>query len=133
MKRILAIILVILTVLPLVACSSSLANEPTAEETKTEVKTEEKKTEEKAETGPITLPQGFSVGYSRQDITPISWPTLSYNGDYAKSAHDPLQITCVALCDGEQIALICTIDMRNIGAALIQKTKELLTKNLEKK
>ena len=133
MKRILAIVLVILTVLPLVACSSSLANEPTAEETKTEVKTEEKKTEEEKQTGPITLPQGFSVGYSRQDITPISWPTLSYNGDYAKSAHDPLQITCVALCDGEQIALICTIDMRNIGVSLIEKTKELLTKNLAKK
>ena len=43
MKRILAALLALLTVLSLVACSSSLATEPTAEETKTEVKTEEKK------------------------------------------------------------------------------------------
>ena len=132
MKRILALLLALMTVLSLVSCSSGLATETaTAEETKTAAG--EKKTEEGKETGPITLPQGFSVGYSRKDITPTHWPTLSYNGDYAKSAHDPLQITCVALCDGEKVALICTVDMRNIGVSLIEKTKEMLTKNLAKK
>lgn len=133
MKRIIAAILALLMVLPFAACSSSLASEEaTAEETKTETKTEEKKTEETEESGPITIPEGFTVGYARRDITPIQWPTLSYSGDYAKSAHDPLQITCVALSDGEKVALICTVDMRNMGAALIEKTKEILTKNLKK-
>ncbi len=132
MKRILALLLALVTIFSLASCSSGLATEPSTQAETKETAEKDQKTEEK-ETGPITLPEGFSVGYSRQDITPISWPTLSYSGDYAKSAHDPLQITCVALSDGEKIALICTVDMRNIGAALIQKTKEYLTKDLAKK
>ncbi|MBE6712147.1 MAG: hypothetical protein E7580_01360 [Ruminococcaceae bacterium] len=136
MKRIFAGLLALMTLLSLVSCASpsleSAQPQATAEAktvAEAEKKTEKKEDEVKA--GPITLPEGFSVGYARRDITPISWPTLSYNGDYAKSAHDPLQITCVAISDGEKAALIVTVDMRNIGAALIQRTKELLTKNLK--
>ena len=71
MKRLLAFLLAAVTLLSLVSCSSGIsADEPTAEETKTEVKTEKKTEKEEIvlETGPITLPQGFSVGYARVDI-----------------------------------------------------------------
>ncbi len=139
MKRLIALTLALVTLVSMVACSSSLATEePTADETATEVKTEEKTTRTNSdedlikETGPITLPQGFSVGYARVDITPTSWPTLFYNGEYAKSAHDPLQFTCVALSDGKNVALICSIDMRGMSTELTEKTKDLLVKNIEK-
>ena len=137
MRRLLALLLAAVTLLSLASCSSGLATEePTAEEeTKTEVKTEEKKTEAEEivlETGPITLPQGFSVGYARVDITPTSWPTLFYNGEYAKNAHDPLQFTCVALSDGKNVALICSIDMRGMNTELTKKSKDLLVKGIEK-
>ncbi len=135
MKRLIALALALITLFSMVACSSSLnTEEPTAEETKTQkdTKTEGKKDEYVIkETGPITLPEGFSVGYSRIDITPITWPTLFYNGEYAKSAHDPLQFTVVALSDGKNVALICSVDMRGMNAELTKKTKELLVKNID--
>ena len=137
MKKLLALLLAAVTLLSLVSCSSGLAtDEPTAEETETraEAKTEQKSKEEEIvlETGPITLPEGFSVGYARVDITPTSWPTLFYNGAYAKNAHDPLQFTCVALSDGKNVALICSIDMRGMNTELTEKTKDLLVKGIEK-
>ena len=84
MKRIFALTLAFLMLLPLCACASQSLNADIATEEKKTA--EENKTEQ--ETGPIVYPEGFSVGYSRIDITPTSWPTLFYNGEYADSAHD---------------------------------------------
>ncbi len=137
MKRLIALALALVTIFSLVSCSSSLATEAqtTVEETKTQAATKPAGNDIDpviTETGPITLPEGFSVGYSRIDITPTSWPTLFYNGEYANSAHDPLQFTVVALSDGKTVALICSVDMRGMSTALHEKTKELLVKTVEK-
>ncbi len=139
MKRLIALTLTLVALLSTVACSSGLATEePTAEETVTAAKTEETKPQKNSDAylikgdGPITLPQGFSVGYARADITPTSWPTLFYNGEYAKNAHDPLQFTCVALSDGTNVALICSVDMRGMSTQLHEKTKDILIKSIEK-
>ena len=68
MKRIFALLLAALMILPLCACSSSLpaeeagtAENATAEEKKTEAKKEEKKE--------ITYPDTFAVGYAIGDIS----------------------------------------------------------------
>ena len=80
---------------------------------------------------PITLPQGFSVGYARRDITPISWPVvLTETTDLAESAHDPMQITCTALSDGKNVALLCTVDLINMELDLNEISKKLLTDGL---
>lgn len=121
MKRIFTLILALLMILPLASCAASLATEETKEEpTKTEEKTSSEETkgktgeEEPLPTGEIVYPEGFSVGYNRQDISPTEFPIVSYAqfDRTAKSVHDPIQLTVVALCDGENAALVCTVDMR---------------------
>lgn len=122
MKRLLFVCLLIAMLLPLCACASSLAVEETSEETKTEAKTKEeakneaKETEEPLPTGEIIYPEGFSVGYNRQDISPTEFPIVSYAqfDKTATSIHDPIQLTCTAICDGENAALICSVDMRGV-------------------
>ena len=71
MKRILSLVLAVLMLLSLCACtSSSLASEETAGATKeTQAETKEAK-----ETGPIVYPEGFSAGFGRTDITPEIFP-----------------------------------------------------------
>ncbi len=120
MKRLLCALLFVAIVLSLCACASSIAAEETQAETKTEEatqkpkQTEEKETEEPLPTGEIVYPKGFSVGYNRQDISPTEFPIVSYAqfDRTAKSVHDPIQLTVTALCDGENAALICSVDMR---------------------
>ncbi len=120
MKRLLCALLLVAMLLPLCACASSIATgEPDATQTKEAAKTEEKKeteTEEPLPTGDIVYPRGFSVGYSRQDISPTEFPIVSYAqfDKTATSVHDPIQLTCTAICDGENAALICSVDMRGV-------------------
>jgi len=104
MKKIIAFVCLLAMILPLCACSSSLA-----EETKTQPAAEETKTEEqKKETGEIVYPDDFAVGFSRVDITPAV-PIPIYNTT-AVSVHDPLWLTCTALWDGKTAALIYSVD-----------------------
>ena len=121
MKRIISILLALITLLSLCACSSGLATDKTAE-SKTETREEKKETkpeepeEEPLPTGEIVYPEGFSVGYNRQDVSPTEFPIIIYSqfDRAAKSVHDPVQLTCTALCDGENVALICSVDLRGV-------------------
>ena len=54
----------------------------------------------------------LSVGYARADITPED--SMEIYGSTATSAHDPLQITCTAVHDGESTALLFSLDIRNL-------------------
>ncbi len=129
MKRFLSLVLAFLIVLSCASCTSLSVEETTAEDAQTQ--TEETK-EDAKEKSPIVLPEGFSVGYSRKDITPITWPAfLTENGGYAQKAHDPMQITCVAISDGKNVALICTVDIINMNLELTEMSKKFLTKNLD--
>ncbi len=120
MKRILCILLTVFLLLPLCACSSSLdTGEPVTKKTLEEIKTAEtkpKETEEPLPTDEIVYPEGFSVGYNRQDISPTKFPIVSYAqfDKTAKGISDPIQLTCTALCDGKNVALICSVDMRGV-------------------
>ena len=121
MKRLFTLLLTLITLFSLCACSSSLPTEEkgttenaTAEEKKTESKPQE--TEEPLPTGEIVYPEGFSVGYNRQDVSPTEFPIIIYSqfDRAATSVHDPVQLTCTALCDGEDVALICSVDLRGV-------------------
>ena len=125
MKKIVALLLAALMLLSLCACaSSSLAVDETAEK-----KTEEAKTEEKKEKGEIVYPEGFSAGFGRADITPESFPVDLGGGAMATSVADPLYASCTALCDGENVALIYHLDMKQCPKAFF----EMVTKRLTKK
>ena len=136
MKRIFCLFLSLLMLLSLCACSSSLATDDTAEETKTEAakkeetKTEEKETEEPLPTGEIVYPEGFSVGYNRQSIAPEVFPIPTYTqfDHVGYSNHDPVQLTCTALCDGKTAFLLISIDMRGMDSGILDYSYGLIEK-----
>ena len=124
MKRLLAWALALATCLSLCACSSGLATDGTAEETGTETKNEnENIAGEKEE---IAYPDGFAVGYGRADITPLDAMPI-YNGT-GESTHDPLLFTCTAVSDGENVALLCSLDIKNITVELTESFTNRITK-----
>ncbi len=121
MKRITALICLLAMVLPLCACSSDLATKNTvntAEETSTQAKNGEK--------GEIVYPDSFAVGFSRVDITPAT-PIPVYDTT-ADGVNDPLWLTCTAIWDGKQAALIYSVDSWFVG----NTTAESAFKKLEK-
>ena len=123
MKKILALLLAAITLLSLCACSSSLSTEqPETEAETAEIKTENKKEEKKE----ITYPKGFAVGYAMGDIT--SFPISMYNAT-AESVHDPLNLTCVALSDGEgNVALIMTADLKGMNRNVFERCTSIIKK-----
>ncbi len=123
MKKIVALLCLLAMILPLCACSSGLApaETATAEENKTasQNKTEEKKEEK----GEIVYPKGFSVGYSIADISMTPLPI--YEGT-AETVHDPIQLTCTAVCDGENVALLMSADLKGISSSLTTQSRNAI-------
>ena len=134
MKRLLAFILVIATLsCTLLSCaSSSLTAEETktAEDTVTKADSEEKK-ESTPDKGEIVYPEGFSVDFGRVDISPPLPVTIDSYGDGLKGEilREKLYATCVAVCDGETVALMFSMDMKQSTASVIER----LEKDIEKK
>jgi len=123
MKRLIALLCLLAICLPLCACSSSLESTATVPAEKA---TEEQKTEStKKENDEIVYPKDcFSVGYARVDITPKEvLPIFEGTGD---SAHDPLQLTVTALCDGESAALLISVDVRSIRIGIAEACQRLI-------
>ena len=131
MKRILSLFLVLITLLSLCACSSGLATEEAEPKTQTKEEKKETKTESEEEplpTGEIVYPEGFSVGYNRQSIAPEVFPIPTYTqfGHVGYSNHDPIQLTCTALCDSKTAYLLISIDMRGMDSGIIQYSCKLI-------
>ena len=134
MKKIIALITLLALCLPLLACSSGLGTAPA--ETKATETAEKKATSEKKEDATNTLPkfdikkdlpEGFCVGYSRVDITP-DVPIHTYDGAIAHKIHDPIQMTCIAMSDGENVFLLYGLDLRGIPTAFANYSAEKITK-----
>ncbi len=124
MKKIIALVSLLAICLPLAACGGgSLAIEETQTKTE-EIKTEEIKTEE--EKGEIVYPQGFSVGFGRADISgplPVDvWESQ------ATVVGDPLMLTVVAVCDGENVALLANADALGIKRNAYESCVKLISK-----
>lgn len=110
MKRFFVFLLTLSLLLPLISCSSSLetpVSEPNAEETETERKTEAKTDEA------VEIPEGFSTGFARADISPYGYSVRMNSSSTAVKVKDPIYATCIAVSDGEQIALFYSLDIRN--------------------
>ena len=123
MKKILASLCLLAMLLPLAACSSSLAEGELAktEDTKTEI--EAKTGEEKGE---IVYPDSFAVGYARIDITG-TLPIPIFEDEGTKLA-DPLYLTCTAVWDGTRAALLMSADLRSMQKNAADRSKEIITK-----
>ena len=123
MKKLIALLCLLSLCLPLAACSSGLTAEETKAETKEEIKTEETKKEEKGE---IVYPDSFAVGYARIDITG-ALPIPIFEDTGTKIA-DPLYLTCTAVWDGEEVALLMSADLRSMQVNAVVRSKEMIGK-----
>ncbi len=123
MKKIISLLCLLAICLPLCACGPSLAIEETKTST-TENKTNTTKEDNKAD--PIVYPNGFSVGFGRVDISgPL--PVAIWEGE-AKTVRDPLMLTCVAVCDGENVVLIMSIDSMKVQPNSYQLCAKIVEK-----
>lgn len=125
MKKLIALICLLGICLPLCACGGgSLAamtgeNENPTEENKTLSDKEEEKDE-------IVYPEGFSVGFGRADISgPL--PVDVWEGQ-ATVVGDPLMLTVVAVCDGENVALLVGADALGIKKSSYKSCAKLVAK-----
>ena len=134
MKRLLALLILTSTLLSLLSCSAKLEavpQETAPAETKVEEKTTLPKTEEEPlPEGPIVIPEGFSVGYNRQDVSPKVFPvqTYTYFGHMGYSNHDPVQLTCTAISDGKTIFLMISLDIRGVETGFVDYSTKLIEK-----
>ncbi|MBR5295433.1 MAG: neutral/alkaline non-lysosomal ceramidase N-terminal domain-containing protein [Clostridia bacterium] len=128
MKRFLALLLALVMILPLAACSSSLATlteegEETGKETKEPAKNDE--TEEKGE---IVYPDTFSIGFGSEEMNPPDMnDVLLGMGDKAKGVKEDILATCVAIHDGETTALLFHMDMKETADVIFAACTKQLT------
>ncbi len=126
MKRIIAMALLLALCLPLLfGCASSLDAGLTETAAEEEGKKEEKK-ESTESWSKDQLPDGFAVGYAAGDITGST--PIEYFGGTAKGVHDPLLLTCIAVSDGEEVALIMTADLKKMLDNVSNKSLEIIEK-----
>ncbi|MBE6712154.1 MAG: hypothetical protein E7580_01395 [Ruminococcaceae bacterium] len=108
MKRLFAFLCLCAMIFPLASCAAdSLETETVKEEAEVKTVAKEKKT------GALFYPDSFAVGYARADITGTP-PHPSQSGELT-GVHDPLMLTCTAVWDGEQAALIMSADVLQIN------------------
>ena len=133
MKRILSLIFCIIMLFS-VSCSSSLAVEETkGNHTESVTCEEEEKTEEKEkDTAPISIPEGFSVGYAKATVNPGQGVGLGGYGNettrLSRVQVDDLYLTCTAVSDGENVVFIFSSDTIHVA----RTTAEGIGKQAEK-
>ena len=133
MKKAFYLILALVMLLPLASCSSGLAPQETVP---TLTATEEKKTEVKKDPlkenyGPYDFPQGFSAGFARACVSPApeDFPVMTNGGNeksYGYFLKSDMYVTCVAVCDGENVALLYSFDWKFIDEYFEKQGKKLL-------
>ncbi len=132
MKKILSLLLVISMLLSFASCQSSLGKAGETKTTEAPLSATEETSETKNETvdnTPIVYPEGFSVGFGREIVTPPSGTGLAgYGGTdrVSKSVLDDLKLTCTAICDGENVVLLYSTDLTKMGGGIAEVAKKQL-------
>ena len=124
MKKVLCLILALLILVSVVACASQNGGVVDNKDSETEG-TKDTFVPEKIEAEPYD--GVFKAGYARVDITPGVPIKNNSVGTYSK-INDKLYATCVAVSDGENIALLLTVDVKSIGADKDTNFKKYITK-----
>ena len=74
----------------------------------------------------VIIPEGFSAGYSRVDITPSEYPFYTFGGRKADYAISPVYTTCVVVSDGNELAFFLTSDVRAATPTMVKPTKDII-------
>ena len=119
MKKILCFLLAVLMILSVVACDTTKDPVDSDNVSDSTEASDTVDTTEKVNTNVIPAEKYdgvFKVGYARDVITPeLPAPLDGLDGLMMTKLKDDLYATCVAVNDGENTALIYTVDLKNIG------------------
>lgn len=115
LKKLICLLMAVILCVGLVACGG------------TQQQTEEQQTQEQQTQQEPTQPEtGLEVGFGRQDITPDGKVHLQ-GGDWknrvSTDVRDYMQVTCIALREGEQTILLYTVDYKVITENISQPAK----------
>ena len=77
------------------------------------------------------FPTEFSAGYAREDFSPYGYDMDMYSGRNGCVVLDPMCVTCIALWDGDELALIYSLDFRGSSATFTAKYKDVLKNELK--
>ena len=122
MKKIICLLLAMLMVVSIVACD----NTPNDNQDSQPVDTNSGDETPDDEFVP-SYTGVFKVGYDRQDISPDGDIYLK-DGSHMVSVLDPIYATCIAVNDGENTALIFTIDVQNIITGPYNNARNVISK-----
>ncbi len=75
----------------------------------------------------ISLPEGFSVGFARHDVTP-PLPFHTFSGGIAETFVNPITASVVAFSDGEELVLLTSMDIRAAEPTFFNILKPLIEK-----
>ena len=112
MKKIICLVLALVMLVSVVSCDTPNSNsdDTTVADVTNAPATENIKTDAEKYDGV------FKVGFARVDITPDNLPHPRKDGTLISDVLDPIYATCVAVNDGENTALLYTVDLPNIAA-----------------
>jgi len=131
MRKLLCLFLTLATIGSLISCSQLTADPLEIPLEETLAATEEKEPESLDD---VFERKGFSTGYARVDITPSMSVPLGgfYNAASRPSdlVKDRLYATCVAVSDGEKIALFFSYDNLNTPTYLWEQLAKMVEKDL---
>ena len=122
MKKIICFLLAMLMLVSIVACDTTPGNDDSKD---SQADSSEEVTP-KDEFVP-SYTGVFKVGYDRQDISPTGDIYLK-DGTHMTTVLDPIYATCIAVNDGENTALIFTIDIQNMITGPYNNARNIISK-----
>ena len=76
-------------------------------------------------------PAEFSAGFGREDFSPYGYDMDMYSNRNGKVVLDPMYVTCIALWDGDELALLYSLDVRSVSGDFTTKYKNVLKTELK--
>ena len=128
MKKLLCLLLVSIMIISVVACSTPQNDNKESEST--DISSIDSGDDSAAVTEEAFVPSYtgvFKVGYDRQDISPDGDIYLK-DGTHMTGVLDPIYATCIAVNDGENTALIFTIDIQNMVTGPYNNARDVISK-----
>jgi len=136
MKRLLSAVLCLIVLIGSTACSNDFLTLDTLDFPKESLTVDSSVPEVKEPESKdgVFERNGFSTGYARVDITPSNSVILggfpNAHLRYSKRVADRLYVSCVAISDGEKIALFFSYDNLNVQTYFRNQVAKLVEKDL---
>lgn len=136
MKKIISVFLLMAMVLGICGCAGDGEQAASGVRTTTQQTEETQPTEDISVDEPFsfTVPEVFSVGYSRVNMDPLESVALDGYGNpttrYCQEITDSIYSTATAVCDGEgNIAVLLNADIISVPESLTAEVREAITES----